>query len=444
MPLSLCTVCCLCLLTQPEPNEIVPSNSIRVLWRVPLQSVSFGSAAIADADGDGGLDVAFATYFNDSRVYVLRGTDGTELWQHNAGKACLDASCRFADLDGDRRLELVVPVSNRSEVISFDAASGKVHWTMRLAIGECIDTPPWIGEIEGKSRIVVGTFKGNVHFIDGLNGDVTRTLHAAPGAVQSCPIVTDLSGDGEPDVVVGNFRGDHSLHAVDGKTGEEMWAFKTGSHIYHGPSLGDLDGDGEPELVVGSYDGRVYAVRGRDGSELWNADAGDRYIMSPTVITDVNGDGKPEVVAASEHVTVYRADGSTLWSEPVAADPGAYDSVTRGVAVADLDGDGTPDLAYLTSEGVFIARRATDGRITYRLDVAEALKLPAQNGSHCPTIADLDGDGKYEVFVVVGNPGNSGEGAIGEAACLTGFSGGGTGWREMRHDAQNTGNTRGR
>ena len=443
MMLTTALACALVRLAQPEP-ESTPANPIRILWHFPLKSVSFGSAAIADANGDGGADVAFGTYFGDSRVYVVRGRDGSDLWQFNAGNACLDASCRFFDLDSDGKLELVVPISNTSRVIAFDSANGHERWSTTLPVGECIDTPPWIGEINGKVRVVVGTFKGNVHFLDGLNGEVVRTLHAAPGAVQSCPIVTDLNGDGEADIVVGNFRGDHSLHAVDGKTGEEMWSFKTGSHLYHGPSLGDLDGDGDLDLAIGSYDGRVYALRGRDGTELWRAEAGDRYIMSPTVITDVDRDGKPEVVIASERVTVYRANGTTMWSAPVGIEESKGEEVTRGVAVADLDDDGVPDLAYLTADGTFVARRGTTGDVIASFDAAGPLQLPAQHGSHCPTIADLDGDGRYEVFFVVGNPGQSGKGAIGEAVCITGFKGGGVGWREMRHDPQNTGNTIGR
>jgi outer membrane protein assembly factor BamB len=424
---------------EPEPAPRTPA----VRWHVPLHSTSFGGAAAADCDGDGLPDIAFGTYFGDGRVHVLRGKDGKELWSYDAGKACLDASCRFYDLDGDGRLELVIPVSNLSQVLAFDAATGQRLWKTELGPGECTDTPPWIGVIDGRLGIMVGTFEGNVHLLDGRDGKVARTLHVAPGAVQSCPIVMDLNGDGTMDVVAANFNGDKSVHAVDGRTGTDLWALRTGGAIYHGPSAGDLDGDGAPDLVIGSYDGRVYAVHAADGKELWTADPGERYIMSPTAILDADGDGAPDVAVASEKITVLRgATGEVLWKAGV-DETGGFDVVTRGVSVADLDGDGAPDLAYATAMGTFVVRRARDGEVIYQLDVAKAINLKAEHDSHGPTIADFDGDGRLDVFLVVGYPGRSGAGAVGEAVCLTGFAGAGgrgSGWTMLRHDPQNTGN----
>jgi outer membrane protein assembly factor BamB len=198
---------------------------------------------------------------------------------------------------------------------------------------------------------VVGTFKGRLHVIDGATGARKQVLDVAPGAVQSCPIVIDLDGDGEVELVAANFRGDHRVHAVRAD-GTELWHVQTGDHIYHGPALADLNDDGEPELVVGSYDGKIYCCRARDGKLLWTAAPGDRYFMSPCAIADVDVDGRPEVIVASERLTVLRGDGSVVYSVPTGTpDDGSGHAVTRGVSIADLDGDGALDLAFLTGRG---------------------------------------------------------------------------------------------
>lgn len=410
----------------------------RILWTYALKSNSFGGASIADVDGDGGLDIAFATYFGDSSVYVLRGRDGTLLWKHQGGEECLDASSRFADLDGDGRLELVVPVSNSGSVIAFDAASGAVRWRAELGHGECTDTPPCIVDLDGDARpdVVVGTFKGKLFVLRGVDGKLLRTLEVAPGAVQSCPVVMDLNGDGVLDFVAANFRGDHCVHAVSGVDGAPLWRLQTGDHIYHGPSVGDLDGDGKPDMAIGSYDGFVYAFRGSDGGLLWKVKPGDRYFMSPTVMADIDGDGRPEVLCASQRITAIRGDGSIVYSVP-ADETGGYASVTRGVSIADLDGDGQLDLAVLNSFGLLRVVRARDGMKIVDFDASLIGGKRTLDTSHGPAIADFDGDGRLDVFFVVGGDAKNRHGT---AVCVTGFAGRGEGWIMLRHDERNTGN----
>lgn len=423
------------------------ASAPKLLWCFPTESHSFGGGAVADVDGDGLPDIAFASYFHDSRVRVVRGKDGREIWSYDAGHgkgdACLDASVRFVDLDGDGKLELVVPVSNTSEVIAFDAKTGEKKWTYEAGYGECIDTPPWIGDLDddGKPDVVVGTFQHKFHVIRGTDGAKIKTVNIAPkGAVQTCPTVVDLDGDGVKDFIGATFNGDNKITAVSGKTGEPLWSIQTGGAIYHGTSAGDLDGDGKADFAIGSYDGKVYAFNAA-GRTLWTAKPGDRYFMSPTVIADVTGSGKPQVIVASERLSVINADGTVAYSNPVV--PGRpLSHVTRGVAVVDLDGDGKPDLAYLTSDGVFRVVRGADGSPIYEFDCANLVKFELVEGSHMPVIADFDGDGKLDVFFVAGG-GDLRKGTHGMAVCLTGFAGtasGENGWFMHRHDAQNTGN----
>ena len=54
----------------------------------------------------------------------------------------------------------------------------------------------------------------------------------------------------------------------------------------------DVNGDGVMELVYAGRDGRLRAVSGKDGREVWSIAAAGR-----PVIADVDGDGLVEVLA---------------------------------------------------------------------------------------------------------------------------------------------------
>ncbi len=445
---------------QPDTQPTTPT----VLWHIPTNAPSFGGAATADVDNDGTLEIAFATYFGDSAVYVLNAEDGTEQWKYQGGGdsgtgECLDASLKFADLENDGKLDLVVPVSNTSLVLAFDAATGERKWTYEAGYGECIDTPPTIVDTnaDGTPEIIVGTFKGRLHVIDGATGKGRFMLKIAPGAVQSGASVMDLNGDGVMDYVAANFRGDHRIHAISGKIDienapkrddgtpiidepTELWHVQTGGHMYHGCSQADLDQDGKPELIIASYDGFVYAINAADGSIRWKADPDERYIMAPTTIADLDGDGTPEVIVTSDRITVINADGKIRYSQLVEQPPIRSWGVSRGVAIADLDNDGNLDFAFTNGRGQLRVLRGVDGKELYSFDPKDIHTKPLTTTSHCPTIADFNGDGKLDVFYVIGSANTQTKEFHGRAICLTGFEGSGDGWYMFRHDLANTGN----
>ena len=406
-------------------------------WSVPLGSPSFGSAAAADVDGDGRPEIAFGTYFGDGRAVMLNAEDGSLLWSHSFGEACLDASTALFDTDGNGSLELVVPVSNQCLVAFFDAATGRLLGEARMEPGGCIDTPPTIADLgDGELSVLVGTFKGTVHRLRARDRSSLAVFKAAPSFIQSEPALLEIDGDGMLDIVVGNFKGDDALHAVSGRDGRPLWTAPVEGWVYHGPAVADVDGDGHPELAVGSYAGKIFLIDGRDGSRRWAVAPGDRYFMSPTTVADVDGDGKPEVLCASQRVTAIRGDGSILWSVPV-DDTGGMESVTRGPVVADMDGDGGPDVLTLNGAGLLRVFRGRDGARIGEFDAAKALGKRVQRASHAPIVIDVDGDGDMEVFVVVGD--SSAQPRWGAALCIDGFPGRGPAWTRMRNSPRNDG-----
>jgi outer membrane protein assembly factor BamB len=437
-----------------DASRAVPT----ALWTVPIGSHSFGSGAAADVNGDGVADIAFATYFNDARVRVLSGVDGGEIWSYHdpdpTRDDCYDASCKFADVNDDGALDLVVPCSSGCRVLAFDAATGDIIWNTYLGDGDCTDSPPWIGDADGDGAtdVVVGTFRARLHVLRGGDGAITRTLSVAEaGAVQTCPVVMDVNGDGVNDYIAGIFARDteqHGLYALSGADGSRLWRAPLGDSIYHGPAVGSPRADRQIDLAVCCYDGNVYLIDAMRGEILWQRESGSRYIMSPAVMADLDGAGpqRESIIVASESFTILDGEGAAVSApQPVSTIP--YDVVTRGVSAADLDGDGALDFAYLTSAGIFrVVNRA--GEILYEFDATMACGegKPSEQSSHGPILADFNGDGRLDAFFVVGGGGEHsqhGPARYGMAICLTGFTGKASAtnsWMMIRHDAHNTGN----
>lgn len=127
-------------------------------------------------------------------------------------------------------------------------------------------------------------------------------------------------------------------------------------------------------------------------------------IPAPTV-ANIVGDSKPEILAplGDGYVYAYGADGTRLWRYDFAH--GAAKTYASEVTVADLNKDGVPEIIFgtysLTPNGGHLIVLANTGALLFDVTLTNqgtgggnGIGVPA-----APTIADVDGDGTPEILL---------------------------------------------
>jgi len=234
--------------------------------------------------------------------------------------------------------------------------------------------------------------------IDRFAGDddPVTTLSATSDARALGPGDSDLTGDGTADtpfveggdtVALTNETNGTTTLADDGDVSGAVEGSKTRL------AVGSWDDSPESVFFVDENHDTLYRVA-PSGSPVAVATPGDG-VQAVSGTGDVDGDGDDELVFAdtSQQLRYLEADGTIAALEDGQA--GSDVGIGAG-AVADLDGDGVASaVAVDGSNDVKIAGAPTadGGEGTTVITAADAKKSP-------PTVADVDGDGDDEIAYV--------------------------------------------
>jgi hypothetical protein len=123
-------------------------------------------------------------------------------------------------------------------------------------------------------------------------------------------------------------------------------------------------------------------------------------------LADLDGDGRPEIVSppprlSGQKLRIFKFRGGAWTSADVRLEnPENLHFGYGGVAVGDLDGDGRPDVVWGGhGGGLWVASNLGDFR--FRLD---SKNLPGRMSTRAVAVGDLDGDGRNDILAVSDMP----------------------------------------
>lgn len=357
-----------------------------------IRGTTYGAApAFGDVDGDGDLDLILGhygwpvgeDYYESHGIEYYRNDDGVYSKQTGSWD---DQTKEGNPFDFISLGEVVRPV-----LVDFDH-DGDVD----LLVGSSFDTP--INEYPYYERRYLQYYrndgKGNFTPVDW-------TLDAVPGAYyydSVTPALADLDGDGDYDLIVGNYYDEKLSYYI--QVSENTFELQYGEWDPETKS-----GNPFENFRVATHPSSVFMDFNNDGLlDLFVADQSGYYKYSDNIVNYYENTG--------ESVFVEKTDMENPFH-------GVYVMGNASPLLVDLDGDGDLDALvgnkysdghydYETGEWIYVDSSIAyyeneDGIFRRMYDEEDPFDGKELYGTFSPDMADLDGDGDTDMISATGD-----------------------------------------
>jgi subtilisin family serine protease len=237
------------------------------LWQ--RRYTSEGPMSAADFDGDGDVEIALCGYGPGiTRIYTfILDHDGQQIKRWRGGS---EKGTAIVDLDGDGELELVFCTEDKVMAVHID---GSTVWDTRVGeelLGE--DGALSVGDVDGDglSEVYVTSYVeadgfafSLIHGFDHQGKELSDTgfpKSVMGDASYSPPLIGDIDGDGQKELVMGAAGAPMMAWEADGSVMSGFPMLGLSTDYLTSAVLEDLDKDGDIEMIVNGYEFQFHVV----------------------------------------------------------------------------------------------------------------------------------------------------------------------------------------